>query len=52
MVTKSNKGNAGASDKVARGIMSERDFPAVKIARRSTRIDMGMLAGDIGNGEK
>ena len=44
VLTKSSEGDAGASDKAARGIGSGRDLPAVKIARRRTRVDIGALA--------
>ena len=45
MLTKSSKRDAGASDKVARGIGSGsgRDLPVVKITRRSTRVIIGKI---------
>ena len=44
ILTKSSEGDAGASDKAARGIESGRDLLAVKIIRQSTCVNIGMLA--------
>ena len=40
MLTKSSEGDAGASDKVARGIGREKDLPTVRIARQSTHVNI------------
>ena len=44
MLIKLSEWDTGESDKAVRGIGSGRDLPAVKIARWSTRVDIGMLA--------
>ena len=41
---KSSERDVGASDKITRGIGSERDIPVIRIARRSIRVDIRELA--------
>ena len=45
VLIKSSEGDAGASDKTVRGIRSGRELSVVKIAKQSTRVDIGIFAG-------
>ena len=44
VLTKSRERDVSASEKTARGIRSGRDLPAVKIERRKTHVNIGMLS--------